>query len=67
MNRRWLGAVYIAAVLISVILSVHYATDREATVLVLMMLALVYGVPGLIMLFARDRIRPRRKHHREHD
>lgn len=66
MNRRWLGVAYLGAVLVSVFLAVHYGTDREATVLVLLMLLIVYGIPGLVMLFARDRGGRRPKRHRKH-
>ena len=66
MNRRWLGVAYVGATLVSAMLAIHYAQDRDALVLVLLMMLIVYGIPGLIMLLARDRVRRQRKRHHEH-
>jgi hypothetical protein len=68
MNRRWLGVAYVGATLLSVALAVHYSADRDNLILILLMVLVVYGGPGLIMLFARDqkRRRPPRGRHHEH-
>jgi len=66
LNRRWLGVAYVGTALVSATLAIYYAKDRDALTLVLLMLLIVYGIPGLIMLFARDRARRRRKRPQTH-
>jgi hypothetical protein len=61
LNRRWLGAAFAGTALISTILAVHYAGNRDELLVNLLMLLLVYGIPGLIMLFARDRGRRKKR------
>ena len=65
MNRRWLGVAYLGAALLSAFLAVYYSENRDNLILALLMLLLVYGLPGLIMLLASDQKRRRRRQRHE--
>jgi len=74
-NRRWLGAAYVGTCVIGAAYAFYYARNTDDLIVVVLVLS-VYFIPGLIMLFARDRKkrrasqaqadRPEAAHHQHH-
>jgi hypothetical protein len=59
-NRRWLGGVYLATCAVAAAYAFYYARNSDDLILALLPLS-IYLIPGLIMLFARERKRRRRQ------